>query len=494
MDSGGVPVEIISGSTAMSFGSDFSTRRYLARFSAASVSPVLEFAFRFVRTIILSHVLSPDNVGAAVAMASILASCELITDVGIGQFVLISNAKDPAQPVAVAQQIAMSRSLLLGILIIILAPYLAYFFNAGGETSIIRWLAAVPLIRGLRNWRIVQIQNQYQYGPHAIANITAAMGGAIAVIPAALWFHDARAMPVSLGVEAALYTIFSHLLVPRQRVRVVDPVLRRTALSFGLPLVVNGIGLLIISQLDRLIVANLFGLTILAVYSLSLNVVVAPASVATGVLSALAFPFVRRSSTDPRSLRRASLITSLGFTISGAACAVGIGLCLDWLVPLLYGPNYAVSSGFRALITVIAYLRIIRSAPNLILLVRGKTKHATMGNIAAGFGLLIGFVLASWDHRLEAVLFGLLIGDLVSLIVLLIFVRNFFPILALLEHAAVLLVFSVGIAALGPLIPVDSVIVARGIMLGAAAFVIGLDAAFVYRLYVARVAGEPNET
>jgi O-antigen/teichoic acid export membrane protein len=459
-------------------------RRYLARLSLASISPILIYGFGFIRTMILSHLLSPDNVGAAVVLTGILGSCELITDVGIGQFVVLSTAKDPAQPVAVAEQLAITRSLLLSVLIMLCAPYLAHLFNANGEISTIRWLAVVPLIRGLRNWRIVQILNQYHYGPHAIANLAAVVGSVAVVIPAALWFHDARAMLLSLGIESTLYTILSHLLVRRQRVKRIDPAVRRAALSFGLPLIANGIGLLILSQLDRVIVANLFGLTVLAVYSVALSLVIAPASVVAGVASAIALPYLRRASTDITSSRRASLIVCLVLTINAAGASVVIGLFLDLLVPLLYGSNYAVSPGARALMTVLAYLRIIRSGPNMILLVQGKTSCVTLGNIAAGFGLLISFFLASWDHRLEAVLFGLLIGDLVSLSFLLTFSRKFLPVVSLLAHTAMLLLFPVGIAALGPIIPAGSTFIARVIVLVSAMFVIGVDSAVIYRRHL----------
>jgi O-antigen/teichoic acid export membrane protein len=159
--------------------------------------------------------------------------------------------------------------LFLGAIIFVFAPYLALLFNAPDEVANVRWLAAFPLIGSMKNWRIIQIQKEYRFGPNAIARIMATMGSAVSMIPAALWFRDARAMVVGLGIELFLYTICSHLLVSRQKVAVVDSALRRAALSFGLPLMVNGIGLLILSQVDRMIVANLFGLGVLAVYSLA---------------------------------------------------------------------------------------------------------------------------------------------------------------------------------------------------------------------------------
>jgi PST family polysaccharide transporter len=428
--------------------------------------------------------LSPNDVGAAVALAAILVSCETITDVGLEHFVVISIAEEPAQVAAVARQVAIARSLFVGAIILVAAPYLASLFNAAEEVSNVRWLAAFPLIGAMKNWRIIQIQNEYRFGPNAIARIVATMGSAVSMIPVALWFRDARAMVVGLGIELFLYAIWSHLLISRQKVVVVDPALRRAALSFGLPLIVNGIGLLILSQLDRMIVANLFGLGVLAVYSLSLNLVVAPVSVVSNVVGAVGLPFIRRAGAERQSIRWASLLVSLGLAVIGSACAVIIGFSLDWLVPLLYGPNFTISAQFQAALTMIVFIRIIRSAPNLILLVHGRTKRVALGNVVAGSGLLIAFFLASRYQRVEIVAFGLLIGDLVSLGVLLVFVRDFLPVKPLLRHIGVLLIFSVGTAALSPWILADSMIVTRGIMLGMATFVIVLDGVIVYRRHI----------
>jgi lipopolysaccharide exporter len=458
--------------------------RRLKRVFSASVSPIFEFGFRFIRTAILAHILTPNDVGAAVALAAILVSCELITDVGLEHFVVISAAEDPAQVTAVARQIAIARSLVLGAMILVFAPYLAVLFNAPEEVANIRWLAAFPLIGSMKNWRIIQIQREYRFGPNAIARIVATMGSAVSMIPAALWFRDARAMIVGLGIELFLYVTFSYLLVSRQKVAVVDPALRRAALSFGLPLIVNGIGLLILSQLDRMIVANLFGLEVLAAYSLSVNLVMAPVSVVSSVIGAIGLPFIRRAGAERQSIRWASLVISLGLAISAAVCAVMIGLSLDWLVPLVYGPNFTIAAPFQAILTVITFVRMIRTAPNLILLVQGRTKHVALGNVAAGFGLLIAFFFASWYHRVEIVAFGLLIGDLVSLGLLLILVRDFLPIKPLLRHMGVLLIFSVGTAALSPWIIAGSIIGTRGIILGMAMSVIALDGVILYRRHI----------
>jgi O-antigen/teichoic acid export membrane protein len=458
--------------------------RYLLRFCGAAISPGFEFCFRFVRTVILSRLLTPDNLGASVALATILTSCELVTDVGLHHFVIVWANKSPAQSVAVARQLAILRAGLIAAAIATLAPWIADLLDASGHLFSIRWLAVVPLIRSFTNWRILQIQAEYRYAPQAIANVAAQLGAVIAVIPAVALFHDERAMLASLIIEAVVYVVLSHLLLPRYRVTSIDPAVRRAAFAFGLPLMVNGVGLLVLSQLDRIIVAHLFGLATLALYSLVLNLAIAPTSPLGQAITSLSLPLLGRSQADATQSRQASLIVCLALLVSGAAYAVGTGLFLDLLVPLIYGPHYVVPPAFRALVAVIAWLRIVRLGPNLILLAHSRTNRLTAGNIVAGCGLFIGFLLAIWSHRVETVVLGLLLSDLFSLIVLLALTRQHLPIAPLLRHTG-LLALPVALGSLGPLAVSGAAIGIRGLMLLGAAFVIGLDIAIVFRRHLA---------
>lgn len=413
-------------------------KRYFARVSGASISPVCEFTLRFVRTVILSRLLMPDDLGAAVALVTILTSCEVITDVGVDKFIIVNSGEQRAQAVAAAQEIIVIRALVIALAIAIFAPALASIFGAAAHVGSIRWLGAVPVLRSLRNLRIVQIQQDYRYGPEAVANVVGQLGAVVIIVPAALWFEDERAMLASLLAEAALYAVMSHLLVPRERVRSVNPTMRRAALTYGLPLMVNGVGLMALAQFDRAVVANLFSLATLALYSLALAIAIVPTSVLQRVAGNLSIPFLADARANPKTSREASLIVVLASAIGAAAYAVGIALFLQKFVPLLYGSRYTVSSAFCALAAIVVFLRVARGGVNLVLLAHSKTARLTVGNIMGGIGLIAGFLLALWSQRVEAVVLGTLIGDLLSLIVLCVLARRYLPMGSTLGHGSVL--------------------------------------------------------
>jgi len=459
--------------------------RYLARVSGASISPLAEFSLRFLRSVILARVLMPSDFGAAVALATILSGFELVTDVGLAQFVVVHARENSAQAVAAAQRIALVRCFVMALSIVVLAPLLARLFGATASVTSIRWLGAVALIRGFRNWRIIQVQGDYRYAPQAVAIVVSQIASVIAIVPAAAWFQDERALVASLLLEAAIYVTLSRLLLKKERVTSIDPAIRRAAMTYGLPLMINGVGLFVLAQFDRVIVANLFGLANLALYSVVLTLAIVPTSALSQVIGSFGLPFLGRWREDYAGSRRATLILILGILIIAATYAVGVGLLLDRLVPLIYGSHYRVTQGLRALATGVAFLRLCRAGLNLILLNHSQTGRLTLGNIVSGAGVVMSFLLAIWSQRVEAVVLGLLIGDLLSLFLLFAFTSRHLPAATAVRHAGVL-ILPVGLAAWGPLAVSGGGVGVRVLIAAVSALVIASEAAIVYRRYVAK--------
>jgi O-antigen/teichoic acid export membrane protein len=458
-------------------------KRNVLRLVAASIAPFSDFGFRFLRTIILSHLLTPNDLGAAVALATILSSGEMITDVGIYAFVVLNTGAARAQAVAAAHQIAIVRGLLIGMGIALFSPWLALLFGAAGHAENIAWLGIVPFIRGFRNLRIIQITQEYRYVPDTICTVVSQISAVIAVVPAMRWFADERVLLVSFVVEAAIYVSLSHLLVKRESVARVDPAMRQAALAFGLPLMLNGVGLMILIHLDRAIVANLFDLVTLAHYSLLLNLAVIPISPIIYIAGKIGTPPLVYSQTDPVASREVSLIVAVGLFVTAAAYAIFLGCFLEELVPLVYGARYAATPLVCALASAIAFLRIARGGPAMILVNRSQTWRLTVGNVVTGVGLLAGWLLGAWLRRVEGVLIGLLLGDLLSSWVLFGFTRVYFPIATLARHACLLTMIA-GAAVLGPLIATGPGWKIRATIFAIGALAVGFEAIVAYRRLV----------
>jgi hypothetical protein len=451
----------------------------ITRLSIASVSPLCMFSLRFVRTIILSHMLAPNNLGAAIALMTILAGCEMITDVGLDRFVIVNAGKDRAQAVAVAQQIALGRAIFLAGAIAIFSHQLAGLFGASDYLKGVAWLGLVPLIFAFRNWRLIQIQQDYRYGPEALTTVCGQVAGVALVFPAALWLQDERALLVSLLGEAVVHVTLSNILIKREPVAHVDAAMRKAVFKWGLPLMINGVGLMAVKQLDQVFVANLFDLKTLALYALGINLAITPTAPLGTIGQKLGLPFLGNAKSSPQVARQAALLAMLVAAGIAAAYALPVGLLLGRLVPLLYGHQYQVTEAFCALAMFDAFLRFCRGGPNLILLHHGLTSRLTVGNMAAGVGTLIGAGLGYLSGRMEGVLVGVVIGDFVSLVLLLALLGQQLSVARAMFHTGVLAA-TIGAAAVAIWAGGDLSIAERVLVFVVGGVVICLDAAVVF--------------
>ena len=453
----------------------------ITRLSIASISPICAVALRFARTILLSHLLSPNDLGAAVALMTILVGCEMITDVGLDRFVIVTGGGDRAQAVAIAQQITLGRAIFLAATITIFSSALAGVFSTSEHLKGVAWLGLVPLIAGFKNWRLIQLQQDYRYGPEAIATVCGQLAGVAIVVPAVAWLRDGRAIVVSLFVEEAVFVALSNLMVRREPVPFVDAAIRRAAIKWGIPLMINGVGLMAMMQLDRVIVANLFDLKTLALYALGLNLAIAPSAPLQAVGQKLGLPFLGNARANPQLSRQASLLAVHAGACVGAAYALPVGVVLDLFVPALYGRQYQVTEAFCALAMCYAFLRFCRSGPNMILLHQGLTSRLTVGNLVAVVGTGVSLALGIWSRRLEGVMAGLVVGEFAAVAALFFLVRRHLSITTAMVHAGLLSAI-IGVAAAVIWSNADLTIGERALVFVVGGLMIGIDVVVAFQV------------
>jgi O-antigen/teichoic acid export membrane protein len=465
-----------------SFGS---FKLIIARLSVASVAPLIIFSSRFGRTVILSRWLSPSAYGVVVALTAIYAILDMI-DIGLDRFVMINTGRKRAAAVAVAQRIAFVRGLIAMVVIAVFAPVLATIFGVDSHADIMRWLAPLPVIRSLANLRVKQVQQEYRNGPEALASIASQAGALLVLFPALALFNDERAMLVSLYVDGAVYVGVTWLILPREKVSFIDPALRREALAYGLPLIVNGAGLLVISQGDKLVVGNLFGLETLALYSLVVNLALMPLSPLGAILQNLSIAFLTGRRQNVAASTFGSFLVTGTFLIVSSGYAAGVALLLALLVPLIYGSQYAASSEIVVLVALLSFSRFCRQGPTAILLVDGRTRQLAVANLVAGIGLVVGYNLGMIYDALPAVLTGIVVGDAAATLFIFYQVRRQLPTKATIAHAIFLMLPVVAACAFS-LAYGGATLWMRGLVLLFATTLVGVDLVLGYRYHIARV-------
>lgn len=383
---------------------------WIARGSILSLSTVVAFSSAFARTAVLSRFLLPEEFGITVAIATVLAMANLLTDLALDQFI-INTKEDSPEALATVHVLSITRGLLLSTFLIMAAPVFANIFEVPQVAGSFALVAICPFLRSLNHLGIKQLRREFQYLPDIIAQAASQLLALAAALAGAYYFRDHRAIVVSFITETAVYVVGSHMLARAPYRAWPNTAVMRVASRFGLPLVLNGIGLAAIAQLDRMLVGYWLGVQALGHYAVIISLGLLPMAFFFRVVGPIASASLL-ACQDCRS-RNAQYAFLLFFTeMVSVLYAFFVALTLDWVTPLIFGQTFHVSRSGHLLLVSIAFLRLLRGgAPTSFLLVAGRTGELALLNLTSGIGLIFALgVIYNWPV-IEAVLLGLLVGE-----------------------------------------------------------------------------------
>jgi O-antigen/teichoic acid export membrane protein len=341
-----------------------------------------------------------------------ISTAAMITDVAIDKFVMVRS--DEHKALAAAHTLFVIRGALLSIILVLTAHSTADFFGVPQFSDSFALAGVIPFLQSFMNLGIIQVQRSYDYRPLALTLLFSQTAALIAVVVAAYVLRDHRAIIVSYVTEAVANCIASRLLSKHPyRIRP-DRVELLKALSFGVPLIVNGVGLAVMSQFDRLLIGHWFGVNVLATYAVILSVAVVPINLIHRILGTLSLSYISSKANDDWTASDNYLALVFLWGVVATSYTLFVATTLDWLTPLIFGPNFNVGTVVHILIMVIAFCGVAKGAPMNLLLATGKTAKLSLLNLSSGLGLILSLILIHWWPRFEIALFGNAIGNLVS--------------------------------------------------------------------------------
>jgi O-antigen/teichoic acid export membrane protein len=396
-------------------------RRWILRGSISSIAPAVEFFSRFVRTIILSRLLSTEEFGIAIAITVMLGVAGLVTDVSLDKFALVESEGNDSDALAAAHLLSIVRGILIGAILAMGAPFIAASFGVPQTSWSFALAGVVPIIASAAHLGIKTVQRNYEYTPEALTILISSVVSILCLAISIYVLGDHRAILVSYLGESVAYLIASHALAPGPYRLAAHRTMIIKALVFGAPLVINGIGLALLAQFDRVLVGYWLGVDKLATYAVILNISVTPISLLLRVFGTMSLSYIlsQENTGGAMSSERYYSLTFL-FAVLAASYSLFVALTLDWATPLVFGQSFHVSPYAHLLITAIVFVRLQRGgAPTSVLLATGRTRELAALSLSGGAGLVIASVFLYLSPHFEMVFSGILIGELISFFLLL---------------------------------------------------------------------------
>jgi len=198
------------------------------------------------------------------------------------------------------------------------------------------------------------------------------------------------------------------------------------AARFAYPLVISGVGLAVVSQGDRLLVGSVLDVQTLGVYSVLMLTITVPAGAVTQISSSLALAGLHNATGDQERTERRLLLYARVMLILGVCSAFGLLAFMKTVVPIVFGPRFAVANGIVALLAVVSFLSLARAEPTTsVLLVNHRTRALAALSLSAAVGLAVATGLAISYPSVYMVLLGRLTGEIFGFFITMAILRRY---------------------------------------------------------------------
>jgi PST family polysaccharide transporter len=371
----------------------------------------------FVRSVALAHLIAPEQLGLATALAVAKGFAETIMDIGLGHSAMRQGG-DSSDPTVLAtlQTIRLIRAAIVGALLALGGIPLASLFHAPEAAWSFSLLGLASFIGGFANMHVKEVMRRYVYGPEAIASSADDLIFTLVAVAAAFVLQDYRCMLAGILAGAIVYVVVTHVVSPvRWRLGWSRDVARE-ALVYGAPLMPNGIALALSGIGDRFLIGSLLGLVPLAVYNIGSMAAFMPRGIVLRLLMAVAVPAFINTGRDAAGSLRA--FDAWAVLLSAISFLYGLSfLCFGgFLVGLVFGETYAPHQTLATLLAVSVYLKFMITLPTPMALAFGQTRFVLLTSVLAVLAVVFGAAFVAAVPDLTSFLAGMVAGELMALV------------------------------------------------------------------------------
>lgn len=369
----------------------------------------------FVRIAILARLLSVEDFGIAATFLITVAFLGMLSDLGIDRLLIQAPKGGERRFQGTAHVVLAARGLALAAIIFLLAEPIGGLFKVPEAIWAFRWLAVVPLVRGFMHSDYRRLEREFRFRAAVLIDVCPQLLIALAVWPIAAWLGNYSAVLWLVIAHAMASVIGSHLVAERPYIWALDRMTMASILSFGWPLLINGLLMFGIFHGDRVIIGSWYSMTELGVYSVAFALLQAPKMLLTKGTSAVLLPLLSRAQDEPGIFEQRYRNGCMVLAVLSGLVAVVLAVSASPLIRLIYGEKYAAVGGFVVWLVLMQAIRLIRVGPTLAAMALGDTQNMMISNIWRTSTLLLAFVAGMMNSDLLWIAAAGCMGEMLAL-------------------------------------------------------------------------------
>lgn len=359
-------------------------RRKLTSPSAVLVgATAIQNLLRLVSAVILTRILSPEAYGTIAIIMSFFFVITMLTDTGCQAFIIRHTRGLESVFLDAVWTIHVFRGLGSALIAVALAFPVAYFL-ARPELAILIGIASISLlIDGFVSLSLMTALRTNMVQRLSLLDVFVAAIQFVVAIAAALMLESVWALIIAIITASLVRTLGSYILFPKavRRFRV-DLGITKELWSFSRVIVASSALTLVISQLDRVILAKVMPISDFGVYAVAGTLATAPIVLVHVYTSRILYPMLANVwRTAPTALLEC-FYASRGIVTYTYLAATGVLIgSAPLVVQILYDPRYEQAGVYVRLLTISTALLMLTKPMNELMVASGRARMTLEMNI-----------------------------------------------------------------------------------------------------------------
>lgn len=368
--------------------------------------------------------LTKADFGLAAVFTMTISFLEIIGRLSLGAQIIQSREGDSEVFQGTSHVFQFFGGLASGILLILLAIPFSHAFKLPSVAWAFACLSIVPISKGLQHLDVDRLQRNLNFLPGILYELIPQIIITIAVWPLARWLGDFRVIIWIMAIKALSNVLFSHFFSERRYSWSWHPQYAKQILSFGWPLLLNGLLLFFAQQADQFLIGSAFDLATLASYAVATMLVSVPREIFTQVMRSMALPLFSKVQ-DEKATFIEHYRTSFEITaLIGLGVFIPLVVFGDIFVTTLYGDKYVGTGKFISILALAVLFRFLRFTSNMAAMAKGDTINMLITNIWRAIGFPLAYIIVLVGGEPIHIAICSVIGEILALIASLIRITN----------------------------------------------------------------------
>ena len=365
--------------------------RVLRSASFALLANVIQQSIGIVSMLILARLLSPQDYGIVAAAMLVIHFFDVFSETGINEYIL-SRPTLELDELHSAWTLRLLVRIGLALIVVVLGPFFADFFNQPELHLVLLVAAMIPVIDGLENPGLLLLRREFEYRSIALLLVSAKLAAFLVSLIIALVYQSYWALVVGSIVLSAFTAIFSYRIHPIKPEFTLSRV--HGQWSFSSWSILRAILGFSRSKADNFLIGKFLGVTTLGVYSLSKTLATIPHEHLTQALTDIFTSSIGGSHEriDNAASSLSKIMTSVVSVMLPVSC--GMYLVAEPLVDVLLGPSWVDAVAVIEALSLLTLTYSISMTITTTLIALGHIRIASYLDIVTLVFVLIVLVTA----------------------------------------------------------------------------------------------------